>query len=120
MAAPIHGPVSFDFNSFIRGFHVYMSIWEPEIDEVLNCIHEKGNKSDKFAIAVQKNGKTVGHAPRENAKIMYFYLKRGGHITVTVTGSKVNRGEGLGIEVPGIYRFVGPEKDTHGLTKLLK
>jgi hypothetical protein len=86
----------------------------------LTLAHEKDNKSDKFAIAVRKNGKVVGHAPRENAKIMYFYLKRGGHISVTVTGTKVNRGEGVGIEVPGTYKFVGTEKDTKGLAKLLK
>ena len=120
MAAPMKHAASFEFPSFIRGFHVYMNIWEPEINEVLNLAHEKDNKSDKFAIAVLKSGRIVGHAPRENAKIMYFYLKRGGSISVTVTGTKVNRGEGVGIEIPGIYRFVGPEKETKGLAKLLK
>ena len=120
MAAPMQNAGSFNFASYIRGFHVYMNIWDPEINEVLTLVHEKNNKSDKFAMAVLKSGRIVGHAPRENSKIMYFYMQRGGKITVRVTGTKVNRSEGVGLEIPGTYTFVGPEKDTKGLAKLLK
>jgi hypothetical protein len=118
MAAPIKNAASFNFPSYIRGFHVYMNIWDPEINEVLTLVHEKDNKSDKFAMAVLKSGRIVGHAPRKNSKIMYFYMQRGGKITVTVTGTKVNRSEGVGLEIPGTYTFVGPEKNTKGLAKL--
>ena len=59
------GKISFDFPSFIRGYHIFKDIWDPQMNEVLQCKHEKGNSADKFAIGIVRNGTVVGHAPRD-------------------------------------------------------
>lgn len=43
---------SLEFESYVRGFHVYKDKWTPKIGEVFTAIHEKNNLYDKFAIAV--------------------------------------------------------------------
>ena len=90
------------------------------MNEVLLCEIEPNNPYDRHAVSVKKAGEIVGHIPRENSKVFKFFIRRGGHITATVTGPKVNRGLYLGLEVPVDYSFVGKEKDTSALCALLK
>ena len=65
----------------IRGYHVYCSIWEAEADELLSTLQDRGNVHDRFAVAVKKEGLTVGHLPREVSKLCWFFIRRGGTIT---------------------------------------
>ena len=51
----------FEVDGMIRGFHIYKNIWEPVIGEELQCSLDDGNLHDPFAVAVVKNGFTVGH-----------------------------------------------------------
>lgn len=41
-------------NSFVRGYHEYMDVWEPIINEEYFLKREPGNKTDENAVAVVK------------------------------------------------------------------
>ena len=43
---------------------MYQSIWLAPIREQLLAAGEPGNSHDTFAVAVKKDGITVGHMPR--------------------------------------------------------
>ena len=91
----------------IRGYHIYRSVCELGVGDILDCAVENSNKFDQFAVAVSSNGKTVGHVPREHSRVCFF-LERGGKIQVVVTGKHFNRG--FGLEVPAQFIFFG-ERD---------
>ena len=42
--------MEFNFESSIRGYHVYKSIWTYEISEKLRCDREENNANDNFAV----------------------------------------------------------------------
>ena len=109
---------SFEFLSVVRGYHVYKDIWSPEINEILQCRRDPTNDMDKNCVAILKNDIVVGHVPREHAKVFSFFIKRGGQITVKITGDKQNKG--VGLEIPSLYIFTGVKKDTVALPSLLK
>ena len=99
---------------------MFQHIWTPVIGEKLDLEHEADNPEDKNAMAVRKSGVLVGHAPREHAKVLRFYMQRGGSIQVEVTGKPVNRALGHGVEVPCELFFHSPrDSDTKALPKLL-
>ena len=40
-----------EFDSMVRGLHVYKTVWAPLIDEMLQCIFRKDtNKYDKYTV----------------------------------------------------------------------
>lgn len=43
---------TFECESFVRGYHVYMEIWDPFIGECLKCRKELTNEVDKTGVAV--------------------------------------------------------------------
>ena len=95
--------------SFVRGVHAYKDKWEPRIGEVLCLQREPTNSQDQFAVAVMRSGSVVGHVPRNLAPIFSPFLKRGcNKAFVEITGQKVNRGAGHGVEAPCVYRLYGP------------
>ena len=55
-----------EFNSYIRGYHVYKDIWTPEIGEVLLLRREPHNIKDKSAVVIMKETDIVGHVPYNN------------------------------------------------------
>ena len=98
-----------EINSYIRGYHAYMDIWEPTIGETLLAKMEPSNIKDRKAVAVIKDGETVGHVPLNLASKLFQFLRRDiNKAFVEVTGAKVNRGAGYGLEIPCIYRLYGP------------
>ena len=72
--------MEFNFESSIRGYHVYKSIWTYEIGEKLRCDREEHNSNDKFAVKLVRNDgnkeQCVGHVPIEHSKVFKFFLKR--------------------------------------------
>ena len=78
--------MEFNFESSIRGYHVYKSIWTYEIGEKIRCDREENNPNDKSAVKLVRNDgnkeQCVGHLPIEHSKVFNFFLKRG------VTGNK--------------------------------
>ena len=51
----------YKYPSAVRGYHYYRNYWQPVVGEELNCMQEKNNPFDLFAIVIKKTtGKTVG------------------------------------------------------------
>ena len=106
----------YEYRSYARGYHAYMNIWTPLIGESLICRKESDNPIDENAIAIIKTdsvGKetVVGHLPENIAKLCFLFLKVPfTSIKAEVTGKRVNRGGGYGLEMPVIYYFSGPRK----------
>ena len=103
----------YEVNLFIRGLHVCQSIWTPVAGEVLLLKREPDNAYDRYAVAVigQSDGGTVGHIPYNLAPILSPFLVRDFNKGVAeITGSKINRGAGYGIEVPCTYRLYGSRR----------
>ena len=44
----------------IRGYHVYQNVWEPQMNETLNCKLEPTNEFDKHAVSEVKSDVIVG------------------------------------------------------------
>ena len=63
----------------------------------------------------------VGHLPENIAKLCFLFLKVPfTSIKAEVTGKRVNRGGGFGLEVPVIYYFSGPRKHIDWTKEKLK
>ena len=94
-----------EIESYVRGHHVYQDDWTPFHREVLQLKREPDNSVDKNAVAVVKNdGSVVGHVPYNLAPTFSNFLKRDfNKATVEITGNKVNRGAGYGLELPCKY-----------------
>ena len=76
-----------------------MSIWTPVQYETLRLIPDTANSVDRNAVAVMKEGRVVGHVPFNLAPIISLFLRRDvKKAFARVTGGKVNRGAGYGLE----------------------
>ena len=97
-----------EINSFIRGYHAYKDLWSPVIGESLLVKREPTNSHDVNAVAVYKEAVVVGHVPYNLAQTFSHFLKRDvNKAFAEVTGTKVNRGAGYGLEVPCKYKIYG-------------
>ena len=79
---------SFPFSSCVCGYHVYKDVWTASAGAVLRCERESGNSQDPYAVAVQKDGLTVGHVPRTISCLCSMFVRRGGSIVCTITGAR--------------------------------
>ena len=87
-----------------------MDIWTPVIGEALVVKREPTNSHDVHAVAVYNNNIIVGHVPYNIAPTLSAFLRRDVNKAFSeVTGIKVNRGAGYGLEIPCIYRLYGPK-----------
>ena len=57
----------------IRGYHVYKELWTAPLGEILFCQWETDNRHDRFAVAIIKDSKVVGHVHREISSICFFF-----------------------------------------------
>ena len=97
-----------EINSYVRGYHAYMDVWTPEVGQALLLRQEPANCRNIHAVAVFKDDVIVGHVPYNIAPPFSQFLRREGNKGFAeVTGEKVNRGAGYGLEVPCIYRLYG-------------
>ena len=71
-----------DFDSVIRGHHIYKAVWHPIVGEILAVCIERGNVHDRHAVCVQRGSVTVGHVPLEVAKVNYVWKRIGGSLCV--------------------------------------
>ena len=111
---------AFELTSYIRGLHVYKEVWTPYVGEELSIKKENRNLYNTFAVAVEKEGDVVGHLPQSISRnVSYFISHSGNNATCTVTGPRVNRGVGLGVEVSCTYRFTGQKLFVKRLKELL-
>lgn len=96
-----------------------MRVWTPHVGEILSTRKETGNHHDRFAVAVLKDDRIVGHIPREVSKTAWFFLEHGGEIRCEIT-SRRRRSDvaGKGLEVPCTYTFEGKPRIIKKLIKL--
>ena len=101
----------YEFDSFIRGYHVYQHIWTPVEEETYSCTREPGNEQNCNAVAVMYEDRVVGHIPLAISKcISSFVTLPRSFLETKVTGKRINRGGEYGLEVPCKYRISGQEK----------
>ena len=82
---------------------------------------EPTNVKDRLAVSVQKEGQVVGHVPRNLAPLLFYFLDRDVNKGFAeVTAVPLNRGAGMGIEVPVIFRLYGPELYVKRLKDMIK
>ena len=102
----------FKYSLFSRGYYVYKDVWISIIgDDSLTCEREEHNENDKSAVAIvwddSVSKKIVGHVPLNWSKVASKFLQlTNHHIHVEVTRKRVNRGVGLGLEIPANYFFM--------------
>ena len=73
--------------------------------EILQCERELDNESDRYVVAVKKDGTIIGHLPRIISRACSLFLRRGNFISCHVTGHRrysVDLLQG-GLEVPVLY-----------------
>ena len=83
---------------------------------LLKC--EPDNVEDNFAVAVIKSEQIVGHVPKTLAPVVIKErdCNKG---MVRITGKRVNRGGGFGLEAPCIFQLYGPDAYLARLKKLV-
>ena len=96
---------SFSFNSYARGYHAYMKIWNPVDREVLICTRETDNPHDNYALSIIRNSYVVGHVPLGFSKTFSNFLSLpASTMLCIVTGKRLNRGAKLELEIPVMYQ----------------
>jgi hypothetical protein len=108
-----------EIRSYIRGYHAYMGIWNPVQGQTLLVKREPTNAKDKNAVGVFLDV-VVGHAPHNLALRLSQFLQRDvNKAFVEVTGKKINRGAGYGLEMPCVYRLYGPKVYVERMNELV-
>ena len=91
---------SHTINIFSRSYHEYMSVWMPQIgDYSLFCWRKLSNEYHEYAAAM----------------VAKFLHLPGWYASCKVTGTRINRGIGVGLEIPIEITFVGKETATEWL-----
>ncbi len=112
--------VEFTFQSYVRGYHDYMHIWDPFVGQDLLLRREPNNSHDIHAVAVVLDDQIVGHVPYNIAPTVSAFLNRSTNQGfAVVTGMKVNRGAGYGLEIPCTYRFCGTKAYVNKMQEII-
>ena len=115
----------FETESVIKGYHACMNDWTPIIVENLSTRSEPENEIDRYAAAVTKEPRVIGHLKKGKtgryAKTVFYFLRANPMNTasITVTGKSINFGDGQGLQIPCTILFKGEEKYIEVLIKHL-
>ena len=110
---------SFSFNSYARGYHAYMKIWNPADGAVLVCKQETDNPRDNYC-SIFRNSYVVGHVPLGLSKTFSNFISLPvSTILCIVTGKRLNREAGLGLEILVMCQARGHEKALQWLEKTI-
>ena len=64
-----------NLNSYVRGYHVYMNIWNPLIgDNAHVCVKESGNDFDQYAVAIAKEKGNTWHTCLQICRKYFFFI----------------------------------------------
>ena len=66
---------TFEKDYCVRGYHVYQLVWDGAFGENLICRREPTNESDRYAVAVTKDGFVIGHLPRKVTCVCSLFLQ---------------------------------------------
>ena len=97
---------SHTINTFSRGYHEYMSVWMPQtgVDSLL-CRIEHSNEYDECVVAIVaidhfKREEVARHVSLFLSKTLNKFLRLpGSHTSCKVTGTRISRGIGVGLEI---------------------
>ena len=96
VSEPVVESASLEWTSYIRSHHTYCQEWTPVVEKVHTLKPQPDDCYDKFAIAVVKNDRPVGHMLKTVSKVVSCFLRRAGHGSFCeVTGNCVNCGVNL-------------------------
>ena len=101
-------------DSMVRGYHIiYQNVWTPTVGERLQCVREEDNAEDRYAVAVVKDGTTIGHLPRRISTLCSLFIRRGGIIHCNVSGNRRYSRDLVqgGMEIPCQLTFVGKGRE---------
>ena len=112
----------YDLDSFVPGYHTYMDIWKPKVGDENFCLKsENQNQHDKFAVTFVLEERIVGHVPNNLSKTFHQFMKIPNcTIGCKVTGKRVNRRVGYGLEIRIQCKFIGAEKAVEWAEKNIK
>ena len=100
------------FCAAVSDFQVYWDIWKPLENEELECLFERHNLFDMFAIKTCRleGGQIVGHLPREISRPTKFLLDRGAKVTAQLTGTHYRRSPLFqgGLQIPCLVTVTIP------------
>ena len=104
---------SFIYDSCVRGYHEYKSIWDSSVGEILHCSRKVDNPNDDHEVAVIHRGVTVGHVPRYVLQGTSLFIQLGGNITATVVSTRRYSRDlpQEGLEIPCQYTLEGPTNE---------
>ena len=109
---------SFIYEHFTNGYHVYLKVWIPLLDECLFGNKEQSNGVDKNAVAVIclnncRKEELVSYVPQSISKVVSLYLSLlHCYLELEVTGKRVYSGVGYGLKITARLRFYGSERVT--------
>ena len=101
-----------EFESTVRGYHVYKRTWTPVVGESLAAAREFGNIHDMTAVALFRGGVKVGHIPMKISRLCSSFITKGGTIEAVITGSRqfaADLPQG-GLDIPCKYIFFLEER----------
>ena len=96
----------FKTKSILKGFHAYMNDGTPVLGETLAARPEPENEIDKYAMAVTKDARVVGHLKKGKtgryAQTAFCFLRATplNSANINVTGKRLNFGDGQGLQIP--------------------
>ena len=64
---------TYKMEAMIRGYHVYVTVWDAQIGEKHYCARKTGNISDLYAVTVKKADLTVGYIPMKISALCSFF-----------------------------------------------
>ena len=65
-----------EIQSYIRGNHAYIDVWNPSLGDILLLRREPDNPEDRFAVVVINDGEVVGHIPYNISNAVSQLLRR--------------------------------------------
>ena len=102
---------SFSFNSYVRGCHAYMKMWNPVDGAVLVCTRETDNLHDNYAVSIIRNLYVEGHVPLGLSQpFSNLFSLPVSTVLCIVTGKRLNCEAGLRLEILVMYQVRGHEK----------
>ena len=106
--------IEFETESVIKGYHAYMNDWTPILGENLSTRSEPENEIDKYAVAITKDTRVIGHLKKGKtgryAKTVFYFLRANlmNTISITVTGKGLMLEMGKACKFPA--QFYSKEK----------
>ena len=102
---------SFSFNSYARGYHAYMKIWNPVDRAVLVCTRETDNPHDNYVVSIIRNSYVVCYVSLGLRKTFSNFLSFPvSTMLYIVPRKKINGWAGLGLEILVMYQARGDER----------